>query len=276
GRVGDILQQMKKAPAITIDAPTARQIAMRAGAVRVIFVTVEGSDGNYSLDVDIQQPDPVSPDRYREHWTRSFAWHGSATTDSRGPIPTGLLTAIRNASDWIRHEAGESGNDIARLNLPPAGTTSSWAALEDYAEGERLIAANQRENAVVVLQHAVENDQDFALAWGRMGDILLSLNRDEEGYKAYGKALDAGQKSRLTRKEEDRIRGMRAVDTADYQLAVDAFHDYTVYYPNDYIGWIYPMRPLRMLGRDEEAIANLRRAIVLDSTGAFANYGLAQ
>ena len=31
-----------------------------------------------------------------------------------------------------------------------------------------------------------------------------------------------------------------------------------------------------MLGRDEEAIANLRRAIVLDSTGAFANYGLAQ
>ena len=127
-----------------------------------------------------------------------------------------------------------------------------------------------------MLQHAVENDQDFALAWGRMGDILLSLNRDEEGYKAYGKALDAGQKSRLTRKEEDRIRGMRAVDTADYQLAVDAFHDYTVYYPNDYIGWIYPMRPLRMLGRDEEAIANLRRAIVLDSTGAFANYGLAQ
>jgi hypothetical protein len=277
GRVGDILQQMKKAPAITIDAPTARQIAMRAGAVRVIFVTVEGSGGNYSLDVDIQQSDPVSPDRYREHWTRGFAWHGSAATNPQGMIPTDLLTAIRNASDWIRHEVGESSNDIARLNVPPESvTTSSWAALEDYAEGETLVRADQRENAVIMLQHAVENDQDFALAWGRMGDILLSLHRDEEGYKAYDKALDAAQKSRLTRKEEDRIRGMRAVDTADYQLAVDAFHDYTVYYPNDYVGWIYPMRPLRMLGRDEEAIANLRRAIALNSTGAFANYSLAQ
>lgn len=277
GQAGDILQQMKRAPAITMDAPTARQIAMRAGAARVIFVTVAGSGGNYSLDVDIQQPDSASPDRYREHWTRSFAWHGSNMGSSPGNIPADLLTAIRKASDWIRHEAGESSNDIARLNLPPEGvTTISWAALEDYAEGERLTAANQRENAVIVLEHAVKNDPDFALAWGRMGDILLSLHRDEEGYKAYDRALDAAQQSRLTRKEEDRIRGMRAVDSADYQLAVDAFHDYTVYYPHDSIGWIYPMFPLRMLGRDDEAISGLRRALELDPSGAFANYGLAQ
>jgi hypothetical protein len=127
-----------------------------------------------------------------------------------------------------------------------------------------------------MFRHAIENDPDFALAWGRMGDVLLSLHRDEEGYKAYDQALDAGQKSRLTRKEEDRIRGMRAVDTADYQIAVEAFRDYTVNYPADYIGWIYPMRPLRMLGRDAEAASNLHRALEVEPSNAFANVGLAE
>jgi serine/threonine protein kinase/Flp pilus assembly protein TadD len=277
GRAGDILEQMKRNPANTVDAPTAREVAMRAGAVRVIFITVNGKDGNYTLDVDIQQPDPASPERYREHWTRSFMWQSSVAANAQGAIPADLLSGIRKASDWIRHEAGESSNDIARLNVPPESvTTASWPALEDYGDGEKLVRAGERENSITMLQHAVANDPDFALAWGRLGDILLSLHRDEEGYKAYDKALDAGQKSRLTRKEEDRIRGMRAVDTADYQLAVDAFHDYTVYYPNDYIGWIYPLYPLRMLGRDSEAASNLRRALELDPSGEFANYGLAQ
>jgi serine/threonine protein kinase len=276
-RAGDILEQMKRSPANTMDAATAREIAMRSGAVRVIFIAVKGANGNYSLDADIQHPDPTSPERYREHWTRSFPWHSSSPVNSQGRIPDDLLTTIRNASDWIRQEVGESTNDIARLNVPPQGvTTGSWAALEDYAEGERLVRIDQRENAVALLRHAVANDPDFALAWGRMGDVLLSLHRDEEGYKAYDKALDAGQKSRLTRKEEARIRGMRAVDTADYQLAVDAFHDYTIYYPDDYIGWIYPMRPLRMLGRDAEAAADLHRALELEPSNVFATYGVAE
>ena len=277
GREGDILQQMKLNPANSVNEATAREIAMRSGAVRVIFITVRGSNGNYGLDIDIQQPDPSSPQRYREHWPRTFTWRSSGAVNFHERIPEGLLSVIRDASEWIRREAGESSNDIARLNVPPEGvTTGSWAALEDYAEGERLIRAEQRENAVTMFRHAIEIDPDFALAWGRLGDVLLSLHRDEEGYKAYDQALDAGQRSRLMRKEEDRIRGMRAVDTADYQTAVEAFRDYTVNYPADYIGWIYPMRPLRMLGRDAEAASNLRRALELDPSGVFANVGLAE
>jgi serine/threonine protein kinase len=277
GRAGDILQQMKLSPANTVNEATAREIAMRSGAVRVIFITVRWTQGNYTLDVDIQQPDPAFAQRYREHWPRTFTWHSSGAVNFHERIPDGLLSVVRDACEWIRQQAGESSNDIARLNVPPEGvTTGSWAALEDYAEGERLVRAEQRENAVTMFRHAIESDPDFALAWGRMGDVLLSLHHDEEGYKAYNQALDAGQKSRLTRKEEDRIRGMRAVDMAEYQIAVEAFRDYTVNYPRDYIGWIYPMRPLRMLGRDAEAASNLHRALELEPSNVFANYGLAE
>lgn len=276
GRVGDILQQMTKPPRTVIDEPTARELAMRAGAARVIFANVTRAGDDYKLNVDIQQPDNT-PARYRDHWTRSFAWRVSGAAGSSTTIPAELLATLRSASDWIRYEAGESANDIARLDVPPENvTTNNWAALQDYAEGEKLARADRREASEAMLERAVSGDPNFALAWGRLGDLLLSLHRDVEGYQAYDRALDAGQQSRLTRKEEDRIRGMRAVDTADYQLAVDAFHDYTVYYPQDYIGWIYPMRPLRMLGRDGEAFSDLRRALSLDPDGTFANYGVAQ
>jgi serine/threonine protein kinase/tetratricopeptide (TPR) repeat protein len=276
-RVGDTLQLMTKSPDTEIDQPIAREIAMRSGAVRVVFATVTGSAGNYHLNIDIQQPDGGSPTRYRDHWSKSFGWTTIGSTAFATAIPSELLNAIRDGSNWIRHEAGESANDIARLDVPPEDvTTRSWTALSDYTQAERLARDNQFEEAAILLANAVREDQQFALAYGRLGDILLSLHRDTEGYHSYDMALAAAQQDRLTRKEEDRIRGMRAEDTADYQLAIDAFHDFSVYYKNDYLGWVYPTIPLRMLGRDQEAIANLRRAIALDSGRAFAPFALSQ
>jgi serine/threonine protein kinase/tetratricopeptide (TPR) repeat protein len=275
-RVGDTLQLMTKAPDTPIDPPIAREIAMRTGAVRVVFATVTGSAGSYRLNIDIQQPDGGSPMRYRDDWTESFPWKTSGFT-TNSAIPPELLNAVRNANDWIRFEVGESKNDIARLDVPPEDvTTRSWTALSDYSEAERLARDNQFDGAAALLANAIREDQQFALAYGRLGDILLSLHRDAEGYHFYDMALAAAQQDRLTRKEEDRIRGMRAEDTADYQLAIDAFHDFSVYYKNDYLGWVYPTVPLRMLGRDQEAIANLRRAIGLDPGRAFAPFALSQ
>jgi tetratricopeptide (TPR) repeat protein len=148
--------------------------------------------------------------------------------------------------------------------------------LSEYAEAKHLQRENRPEDAVIKLKGAIQADPQFALAYASMGDVLVSLHRDLEGYAAYDKGLETGLENRLTRKEEDRIRGMRAVDTGEYEFAVDAFHDLAVNYPKDVIGWVYPTIPLRMLNRDEEAIANLRRAIALDPDAAFAPYSLAQ
>lgn len=275
-RVGDILQQMTKLPDTTIEQPIAREVAMRAGAVRVIFVTVSGSHGNYQLDIDIQQPDNT-PKRYRNHWERNFAWknvHGASNTST---ISQELSTSIREASDWIRYQAGESSNDIARLDIPPEDvTTQSWDALENYAEATELARTARTTEAIARLQQATQFDPDFALAYARKGDLLLSVSRDVEGYKAYKQALSASLKGRLTRREEDRIKGMQAIDTADYSLAVKTFEDYELYYKEDYLGWVYPTQPLRMLKRDNEAIDNLRHAIALAPEKAFAPLELAK
>ncbi len=262
-RVGDILQQMNRPPETTIDEPTAREIAMRAGAVRVVFATVSGSKGNYKLAVDIQQPDNT-PARYRNHWTRDFSWHSTPAASS-GAIAPELLTTLRTASDWIRHEAGESANDIARLDVPPEDvTTSSWQALALYDQAQDWIASRQLEKGIDLLRDAVQCDPHFALAYARLADVLNSLSRDQEADQAYRKALDTDLETRLTRRERDRIRGMYALDTEDEQTAEAAFRDYAEFYEHDYAGWFYRAYPLLMLGRTPEAIETLLRAFAVD------------
>jgi serine/threonine protein kinase/tetratricopeptide (TPR) repeat protein len=285
GRVGDILQQMTKAPESKLDQPTAREVAMRAGAARVVFANItstgkgQGSKngGSYKLSVDIQQPDNT-PSRYRDHWAKSWEWtQDNAAGAGAETIPPELLRTLREASSWIRREVGESANDIARLDAPPEDvTTGNWEALQDFAYADQLAKGDRREEAASALKSAIHLDPGFAMAYGRLGDLLFSVHRDEEGLDAYERALDSANRTRLTRKELDRIKGVYAVDTGDYQAAIDAFHDYTLYYENDYLGWVYPTAPLRMLGRDDEAISNLRKAVKLNPKGTFAPYSLAE
>jgi tetratricopeptide (TPR) repeat protein len=257
-RVGDILQQMTKPPETTIDEPVAREIAMRAGAVRVVFATVTGSAGNYKLDVDIQQPDNT-PSRYRDHWTKSFAWR-SAAAAAGGSIAPDLLKTVRDASDWIRHQAGESAHDIASLDDPPEDvTTSSWQALAEYAHAEALAAEGKRDEAIGALQAAVKFDSGFALAYARLGDIEINLARRSDGYAAYEEALGQNIR-RLSVRERDRIKGIYALDTGDFETAEKAFRHSTSTYEHDYLSWFYRGYPLAMLGRDPEAITALEQA----------------
>jgi len=270
GHVGDTLQRMAKIPDTTIDQPMAREIAMRAGAARVVFVTVAGSGGSYHIDVDIQKTDST-PNRYREHWTRSFPWHSSGTTTRAGNIPAELLEVIRSSAEWIRREVGESASDIARLNVPPQDvTTGNWEALADYTYAEMMGSHQKREEAVTALRSAIHEDPEFALAYARLGDLLVNLNRQEDGYRAYLKALESSDNSRLSIRERDRIKGIYAQDTGDYQASEDAFREYTMYYEHDYLGWFYRGRPLAMLGRTGEAIQVLKRAYNVDPKQSYA------
>lgn len=275
-RVNDLLERMNRPPDKALDAVAAREVAMRAGAVRVIFAILTRSGQSYRLNIEIEQPDST-PTSYRNKWKHSVTWTASAPASQSPTISPDLLSNVRKASDWIRNTIGESAHDLARLDVPPEDvTTSNWNALEDFGQAKLLLRQNRLEDAAVLLKHAVETDPQFALAFASLGDLLRSLHRDVEAFQAYDKALELGLQDRLTRREEDRIRGMRAVDAADLELAVDAFHDLAVNYPNDPSAWTYPTVPLRLLNRNDEAIANLRRAISIDADGAYAPYALAQ
>lgn len=265
GRAREILEEMTKAPDAEIDQATAREIAMRAGAARVVFATASGASGSYKLTIEVQQPDNT-PARYRKHWTAAFAWHAAGASGApSGAIPAELLAAVRDASDWVRLQAGESRNDIARLDAPPADvTTSDWEALSDYALGNKLAVEGRREEAVDALQSAIRIDPQFALAYAALGDLQMILYRPSEGLESYRRALEGGAERRLSLRERARIKGMLAHDTGDFENCESVYRDYTIYYPNDYLGWFRRGRPLLLLNRANESIEVLDRAHRVD------------
>jgi serine/threonine protein kinase/tetratricopeptide (TPR) repeat protein len=268
GGIRSVLTQMTKPPDAQLDPPTAREVALRAGAPRVIFGAVSRVGDSYVLDIDIEQPDS-NPRRAREQWEKHWTWNSGGTSDKE--IPSGLLSAVRDSADWIRSEVGEAASDIARVDIPPQDvTTDNWDALSEFVQAEKFKGAGQTDNAIVALQNAVAVDPHFALAYTRLGDLLVSQSRSREGYLAYQSALKQEKQQHLTRREKDRLLGIYASDTEDYIAAEAAFRDYTVYYPNDYVGWFYRAYPLMMMGSVEEAITSLKKAADVDPSKVFA------
>jgi len=268
-RIGDTLEMMSRPPDSVITEPIAREIALRAGAERLVFTNIRGFGDTYQLDVEIQQPDNT-PSHYRKHWLKSFEWKRTRPEGNAGSaraIPSELLDQVRDASDWIRQKVGESQNDIARLNAPVNDvTTSDWDALGEYSNAMHAQQERKTDDAIRFLNHAVEIDPGFALAYARLGDLENDLDRFKEGIAAYQKALVVSTDKRLTRRERDRIRGQFAMDSSDFQTAEDAFRDYTLFYSNDFRGYFYQGYPLMMLGRFDESEAALRRSIELNGT----------
>lgn len=268
-QVTNLLARMRKAPDPPADPATERELALRGGASRVIYGGVSRVGDDYGLEISIEKPDN-NPRRPRAHWENHWTWR-MGNQRSGQDIPSGFLGAVRDAGDWIRSQAGESGSDIASVNAPPEDvTTGSWNALSEFVQAEKFKTGGQTENAIVALRNAVAEDPEFALAYMRLGDLLLSINRYDEGYQAYQMALSDADRVRLTRRERDRLRGIYAHDREDFGAAETAFQDYTVYYPDDYAGWFYRAYPLMMLARPAEAIASLRKAAAIDPERMFA------
>jgi eukaryotic-like serine/threonine-protein kinase len=265
--VRDVLERMTKSSSSSFDPTTAREIALRTGASRVIFGAVSRIGDSFTLDLEIEQPDS-EPSAARAQWSNHWNWRDTNSSNPSVPeLPSGLLDAIRDSATWTRHELGESPNDIARLDAPPQDvTTNNWDALSQYALAEKFDLRHERESAVVALQNSVAADPHFALAYLRMGDILVSIRQYDQGYNAYLLALREENLRRLTRRERDRLRGIFTLDTGDFAASLSAFRDYSVYYPNDYLAWFYQAYPLMMMGRVEESLTVLQKAQDIDPT----------
>ena len=265
-QVAEILKRMMKPVATPSDPATARDVAWRGGASRVLFETLSPVADGYALEVDIQEVGS-DPTTYSAHRRQTF----------NAASKRALFDAVRDATRWIRREVGESSQGIAAADRPPEDiTTPSWEALELFMKSVKLQDQNRLPESIGVLKQAVTKDPDFAMAYMHLGDVYDSLGNYRDGYVNWERALTIAGSRRLTKREELRIRGVYAMDRNDMRSALAAFDAYESYYPNDYLGPFYHARPLLMLGRTEEAIRALEQARQKEPNSFFPFYHLAQ
>ncbi len=97
----------------------------------------------------------------------------------------------------------------------------------------------------------------------RLGDVLISLKRDREGYAEWRKAIALLDERQITSRESLRIRSQYFEDMGDLPEAEKALRSYVLHYPNDYHAVFFLGSVLHDLGRTEEAVPRLTQAMAL-------------
>jgi eukaryotic-like serine/threonine-protein kinase len=250
-RLGQVWQQMGRKDEPMPSTRDWRQVAMRESVGFVLFPSVTSVGDGTTLSLRLEQLFG-SPDIPKKTWQRSF----EAIDKER------LFEAIDAGGRWIRDLIGESATDISNSSAQPREvTTSSWEALKEFSRAEGLMSARQPEAAILAFRSAARLDPQFTMAWMRLGDVQVSLGRENEAFTAWQRAEATSHDRPLTRREDLRFRAGLASDSADYTSAEKLYDEYEHYFPEDFTGSFYRAFPLLLLGRVTESTAEMERCL---------------
>jgi tetratricopeptide (TPR) repeat protein len=153
-----VLRRMQRPDSVPVDLAVAREIAQREGFKAVIAG-------------ELQQVGPsllVSAQLVNAQSGEVLATVRETARDS-----TGILDAVDRVSKQLRERIGESLRSI-RGDAPLAEvTTGSLEALRKYSQAIRMGSVGDP-GASAVLEESVALDSNFAMAWRRLGTVLMN------------------------------------------------------------------------------------------------------
>ncbi|HET7023634.1 MAG TPA: protein kinase [Gemmatimonadales bacterium] len=190
--VAPILQQMKRAPGATLDAPTAREVATRSGAAAVLTGRLARAGTGYAVSLEL---------------TRATDGSSLASYQATADGPKDLLTVVDGLAKKLRGRIGESLRQVQRAVPLAQATTSSLEALRIYSEAAEANDVDQDfDRAVQLARQAVAIDSTFALAWRKLAVALVNSSSSP---LAVDSALDQAMKyaDRLPDREKYLVHG---------------------------------------------------------------------
>ena len=160
------LQRMQRPTASRVNAPLAREIAVREGVPVVVEGRIQKVGNTFLVRAAL-----VSPSDGAE---RSPVQETAASED-------GLIAAIGRLARRMREHLGESQTVLTALPPMERVTTTSLDALRKYSEalrvGDGVTLKADPEREIALLEEAVSLDSTFAMAWRRLGVRLLNSGR---------------------------------------------------------------------------------------------------
>jgi hypothetical protein len=253
-----------------LEPKEAREIALLAGAHFVLFSSITRTGDDYTLAVKLEAlgSSPAYPASSRPRQFERVA-------------QTDLMATTREASNWIRSALGELPPDIAARSFPPEElATGNWRALQEFLQAEELwrkeIHGRSADEAIRRLKAALNDDPGFALAAGRLGDLLVAVGQIDEGLRDQQIAIRLMEERDLTDAQSLRIRGLYYQDTGQDEKAEDLFSFWASQYPNQGLPLFYKSKSVMRLGREQEGYALRRRAAELEPDNYALRLGAAQ
>jgi tetratricopeptide (TPR) repeat protein len=250
-RIADALRRMELDPSTPLTLDVARSIARREGIPAVIGGSLAHVPGGFVLTGRIEDPEGAVLVSHRE-----------TATDSMDVLP-----AIDALSERLRERLGESFVSL-RADEPLAEvTTSSLRALELYTEAVRTIEYDtDSEAGIRMLEEALEEDPEFAMAWRKLG-VELQNSRGSRARVVAAMTRAYELRERLTPRERYLAEAAYFGDVRfDRQRAIDAYERMLDLDPDD----AWALNNVAILygaeGQQGRALEFYERAVALDTS----------
>ena len=202
-----------------ITPPIAREIAEREGDKAVINGTIASIGNQYLITLEAVNAS-----------TGDVLTRAEKQADGKDKV----LDALRDASDELRKNLGESLASIKKLDVPRnEATTPSLEAFRFYALGQSQQAQANYKESITFYKRAIELDPNFAMAYASLGVAYVALGDETQGNAAITRAFELSGKG-VSERERLYIRARYYMNvTGDLPQAIEILRLYRETYPND-------------------------------------------
>lgn len=239
-RLPDVLQRMGRPATERITANVGREICQRENVRGMILCSITRTGHEYALTAELIDPQTGATAR-------------SYTEQAHGE--ENILNALDSLSRKIRRSLGEPLYQIHLSDRPlPQVTTTSLAALKDYADGTALWHEGRFKEAQPLFHAAIAADPDFAMAYAALANADCSYINNAQALCRQEYERTLALSDRVTNRERMMIQAAYADDMNYPDRAATLYRAYLGVYPDDWRMLRNYAHLLRTHGREEEAI----------------------
>jgi len=259
-QVQSTLRLMGREPMAAITTEIGREVCQRSGAKALLGGTIAMLGSAYVVTLNAQ--DCVNGNVLAEEQVQA----SSKET---------VLAALGTAVSVFREKLGESLGSIQRYDAKiEEATTPSLEALKAYSQGLKTRRTTGDFDSVPFFRRAVELDQEFALAYARLGTVYSNLGQTDEARKMTAKAYELRAKVSDSERYYIESRYYTTVEP-EPRKALDVYRVWLAAYPNEYTALANSGLLLKQLGENDEALRNQEAAtrVAPDQPIAWNNLG---
>jgi len=237
--VSETLKMMKRQPDERLTRQLATQVCLRNGNKALLTASIAKTGEVYHLDL-----------RAVNCATGIILASAETDADSKEKV----IPALKQASSDLRQKLGESLASVQEHSAPlPQATSSSLEAIQAYAMGVKMKAAQGSGAAVPFYERAIQLDPEFAEAYAALGAAYNDLGEDtlsmENSRKAYELRDHVSSQRERFHIEGDYYDSV----TGEMEKANQTYLDWIQVYPDDH-------RPHQNLGANYSDMGQYQKA----------------
>ena len=148
------------------------------------------------------------------------------------PSEKEIPAAVDHLADLIRQNLSVSSDVLKELKASSFQPSSkSTPALRDFSKGVQLLREGKNLDAVQILQTAIQEDPEFALAYSRLAEADSALGYDAQAEQYSRKAVELSQQLPLA--EKYLIEANHAHVMKDNKKAIEAYENLAKTFPDN-------------------------------------------